>query len=1458
MGLFSPRENGKSESQRYIWFDTKDYDENIIIDSSTGSSIKNNTSTWSSTVVLNKKEWRGLNLTITVKNVSPVEQFAPTIRINSGMYHPKWEGAGPDSYFRHVKNYMNHDSYGMRSETVTYLNPSNPSSDRFGNPNAVYGVNWFAPCLAIDNYKNGTVSWGMQMVSVSTNYAYPFRLYGDFDPVTLKAYFRLEGNVSIPGIGVTDKFNPGETRTWNIWLRFEDYNSKISHSGTNSYRKIAALRSYEPYFVWHWSFYKDPSVGTRVSGRVYGITLAGISAPKAYFSPKDNIRRYYLFSTQNKTSLQGRLPLPGQEYVNPETVTGWKQLLDGIVDVDLLKENGYQGVLVINPAGWGNADRGQNPAYFTNLPFNLKSTFSELKSWEKENGIRVFLASDNTLNKVNLGSFDSPAVNFDIDNVSHDQFENDNFLQGGLKAASGVSFLGLPDYVYDSIVSLYFDTWRSSYPSVNMVSGSRITNKAYSYMVPGYLDRYEFLTGDYSKGGRDWFLDLLMNGVDPWVFMPIDQWYLDYGSSVSTNTKYDDYVQKIEQDHHAIAVTIDRIVKKPCLLPNKLKWKEQFSTYSSISVLDGAGSICSYGDLVFAGKKSCTNKEVHYTYTSNIPSSINYDILGWYQSEGFYDLSQGAVFSSVPCVGKTGDHISCSGESLLWLYSEDRLTSLVKTIENNVGYLGRPLGRMIPVDYSGDLWVEWKPYLFNSDGTTTTVGIGNSLEMLSSYKKTNLIASNIGLQPRTIRDWWIWVLDQTEPGWSVGKTVAEQDDYLQKTWCSRWTLWINEIISTFKRLRPDINRVGFFSSVPNYGSWFLQGLDLGVTNPDQPGSSKELELSYWDNWIKTLDFISPSLYLSNSIVDYDAPFLHSDEKRMAADPVQTRLFHLLNIRHYHDVARKANKQLLPFIYNEYTKTTGFINSNISGYIYKSLYTSGAHGVIWRNDVQTHSDAISKMANIQENWYPIVRFIEYSNSISLLDVSPPVFDITEAPNESEGYLARFGKVHVVSLGGEKRRDLIEGFGVQRYNVPISGSVGDVFPENYSKYSIVVIANSIDGTFEFSKNLNKYNDVEVDIINPSLVNTGLPHQVIEDTFEWVNSGMPSHLSQVHHVNVISGGLATERVYPGLLDSTAPSYQSKYIVPCNTDWYDKINSTIDYDVFSDNGNLNLTLPYANVLLYVEELGVVLVGGYGGVLSINIVTKEISKFAIKSDKFLLIKDIKRYQDVIFILDESKLYFYNIVDNKVTADKALGLPRKLHSVISVFGTNLVIGAEDGIYARKVASSTWKKVVSTTSPVNIMSSPDAALAVSDNGECYYSTDGFNWNRVGILNDKVVNKIKKHRSQILFATTTGLYQDGGSFYTGSVSLQLLDILNDVQKSFQASVNDIDSNFEKAVITLSDGRYLVYTDSFTVYTDSKLSALHKVLIINDDIWLFGYNYFRIVSEDFIRKLATGSRL
>jgi len=439
-----------------------------------------------------------------------------------------------------------------------------------------------------------------------------------------------------------------------------------------------------------------------------------------------------------------------------------------------------------------------------------------------------------------------------------------------------------------------------------------------------------------------------------------------------------------------------------------------------------------------------------------------------------------------------------------------------------------------------------------------------------------------------------------------------------------------------------------------------------------------------------------------------------------------------------------------------------------------------------------------------------------------------------------------------------KDKIEGFGINRFFKGFGGAVGDKLEVDYGSYNVVAMANSIDGVFTLNTPLKKHNLVQIDISNTGFKNTGLPHWVVEDNLEWVNSGLPSHLSQVYHSNVINFGISLERSNRGLQELNVPSHQALYVVPCNQEWYDIFNSTVDYNLEQDLGNRGLAIPYPNSIAEIDELDQVWVGGDGGVLAINTSDMSVERIDIDSRRSLFIKDIYKTSTSVLVLDESKLYEYDINAGSITKDKGLGLPGKMYKIILMFDSVFVVGGEDGIYVRRRTQEEWQKVVSTLAPVEVLISPDASFAVANN-QVWYSTDGFTWTKLGEVTGKNVNELVKHRSQILVATDKGLYGDNGSFYANNVSLALINFLGDADDSAEVIINDVDSNFTTAVATISDGRYMVWDNSgYLIVTEEDFSSIHKVAFVSGGIWIFSYGQFKIRGETTIRRLATGKRI
>ena len=81
--------------------------------------------------------------------------------------------------------------------------------------------------------------------------------------------------------------------------------------------------------------------------------------------------------------------------------------------------------------------------------------------------------------------------------------------------------------------------------------------------------------------------------------------------------------------------------------------------------------------------------------------------------------------------------------------------------------------------------------------------------------------------------------------------------------------------------------------------------------------------------------------------------------------------------------------------------------------------------------------------------------------------------------------------------------------------------------------------------------------------------LSHRDVEDSFELINSGLPSGLSQIQQVNINKLGIFNEETWEGQQELLSPPYQSEYIIPIGESWYDTLNSTINYDEQEVNDN-------------------------------------------------------------------------------------------------------------------------------------------------------------------------------------------------------------------------------------------------------------------------------------------------
>jgi hypothetical protein len=411
----------------------------------------------------------------------------------------------------------------------------------------------------------------------------------------------------------------------------------------------------------------------------------------------------------------------------------------------------------------------------------------------------------------------------------------------------------------------------------------------------------------------------------------------------------------------------------------------------------------------------------------------------------------------------------------------------------------------------------------------------------------------------------------------------------------------------------------------------------------------------------------------------------------------------------------------------------------------------------------------------------------------------------------------------------------------------------------------ITDATNGICIFGEDLDKNDDIRISIYGCTVDNVGeLSHREVEDEMELVNSGLPSSLSQVQQINLVKLNTYTEKTWPNLQDVYAPAHQAKFISPDQEDWYDTLNSTFNYQEETYEKEVSLSIEYASSVLYLPTENDVVIGGIGGILVIDVDTLNVTEIDVSIMQDEPIRDVLLYSGTIWVVTENNIYSNN---SKFSSEwekyDRSGLPSNLSTIGFVAG-NIIIGAIDGIYYKPFETSDWIQVISSSGEVDIISVPDTLFSsitsITNSGaisnEIYSSTDGYNYKSLEVGQGLNINKIEKHKNAIYVATTSGLYTGSGTFYSANPLLSSVE-LNSVNSSSSVTVNDLYSDGDKMAMACDDGSYFILEDGeIIVYEKNNLDSIHRILLVGNDVWSFGYNLLQVSYLDYPIRLTTGS--
>jgi len=401
------------------------------------------------------------------------------------------------------------------------------------------------------------------------------------------------------------------------------------------------------------------------------------------------------------------------------------------------------------------------------------------------------------------------------------------------------------------------------------------------------------------------------------------------------------------------------------------------------------------------------------------------------------------------------------------------------------------------------------------------------------------------------------------------------------------------------------------------------------------------------------------------------------------------------------------------------------------------------------------------------------------------------------------------------------------------------------------------NIVDGMFVFGLPFDRYDNLTIDIVGVSLNNSGdNTHRDLEDSFEYAYSGLPSMLSQVQQINISKLGIFVEKHWPGKQAVLSTPVQMESIIPVDDEWYDTLNSTVNYNVEVSNGTEGLILNYPSKVFYVEDVNKIFVGGKGGALSIDESALDMGVLGIGDIGDNFVRDIFRYNDDMFIVTDNKIYLSEDFGVSWFEYNRSGLPNQIYSMGAVSG-NIIVGASDGVYTRSssLEDADWELSMASSHAVDVILTSNIIFAVINN-TIHISSNGYSFSDTGVGDTLDITKMERFGYTTAYISTNqGLYTDNGTFNGPNPSVRKLDLVNLLGTG--ETVNDVTTNnTSKVAIAISDGTYgILEGDVLRIKEFTSLDSIHKILFVDDSIWLFGQGVFKVPYLDYPVKLSTG---
>lgn len=438
-------------------------------------------------------------------------------------------------------------------------------------------------------------------------------------------------------------------------------------------------------------------------------------------------------------------------------------------------------------------------------------------------------------------------------------------------------------------------------------------------------------------------------------------------------------------------------------------------------------------------------------------------------------------------------------------------------------------------------------------------------------------------------------------------------------------------------------------------------------------------------------------------------------------------------------------------------------------------------------------------------------------------------------------------------------------------PYSGIISFVLPTT---------STSVSDANKFS--FTKYDELTVNLVGATIEDIGTTtHEEIEDALEGVNTGMSTELAASAHGNLIKSGIWLERIHPYAFSVySVQNIQSKYYNAAYGDWYDQINSTVDYVSISESENTTPSRMAYCTHWFIEDAYFTHKIWVG--TDVNIIEYDFDAGSLYFSRTIYptgedaeIRSIfVRNGDEIFVIADNRIYTSLNFGVSWQLVESANLPEKLYGLVIV-NNMMIVATDEGIFWNDdqydkeftrstlsystLLSDTEKSDASVNFVSTILNLVQSNFVFVESGRYFYiAQNGVEFITLGRLhlNDvTVVNKILFYKNMLWVATDKGLYNDGGTILSEKVSFNLLSITGNAYESHEIIISDIvaytddDTALESLYAASSDGTIYQFINNKWKAFDTNLSTIHRIEVIDQNnsqyIVAFGHNQIETIN-------------